>query len=285
METIRERQIPRLTTQILGAAATEKFQRALLPHLRWNQEIYGEAIEQCLGPEGRWLDAGCGHHILGSGLERMERELKSRAGLMVGVDLQFEKTDDQPELPLKACANLDQLPFPNDAFQLITCNMVVEHLERPAVTFREFARVLTPGGRLVIHTPNVLGYAVGAGRVAKAVLPRQLVFKLIRWAESREEQDVFPTLYRANTMQRLKTLLGEAGLSERSCRYLLSPQPIFRRLAPVAFFELLLQRATLLRPLRFLRGTILVVFEKPRESRTAAYARSSQPREFAVGSR
>ena len=34
--------------------------------------------------------------------------------------------------------------------------MVVEHLADPAKTFRELARLLSPAGELIIHTPNLL---------------------------------------------------------------------------------------------------------------------------------
>jgi ubiquinone/menaquinone biosynthesis C-methylase UbiE len=255
--------VRRIASQMFGAPATAKFQRALLPNLRWNQEIYGEALEEHLDSETRWLDAGCGHHILGAGLEGIERRLKSSACLAVGVDLHFEKQADDEELPLRACADLDHLPFADESFELVSCNMVVEHLKDPEVTFQELARVLAPGGRLAIHTPNTMSYVVTAARVAKAALPRAWILKLIYWAESREPEDVFLTFYRANTMRRLKALLQVVGLRSRSCRYLLGPQPVFRRFAPIAFVELLLQRVSLLGPLRFLRSTLLIVCEKP----------------------
>jgi ubiquinone/menaquinone biosynthesis C-methylase UbiE len=283
LRAIREGRIRRIADKIFGASATERCQRALLPGLRWNQEIYGEALKHYVDSGTRWLDAGCGRHLLGAGLESIERELKAHTGLLVGVDLQISKQADVEETPLRACADLDQLPFADETFQLITCNMVVEHLEKPVVTFRELARVLTPGGFLAIHTPNALGYVAAAGRLAKAVLPRRWILKLIHWAESREPEDVFPTFYRANTMRRLKALLDKAGLSEGPCRYLLSPQPVFRRFAPIAFFELLLQRASLARPLRFLRGTILVVYKKPDTNLNQVAVRSEQSQEVGTG--
>jgi len=45
---------------ILGQRATTQLQRRILPHLRWNQEIWGEAIREHLTPTTRWLDSGCG---------------------------------------------------------------------------------------------------------------------------------------------------------------------------------------------------------------------------------
>jgi len=264
-ETLRlttQSRVHQIASGILGGSATVRIQRTLLPGLRWNQEILGEILEQNLDSETRWLDAGCGHHLLGAGLESVECRLKRKAGLIVGVDIEVPKQANDDEL-LRACADLNHLPFVDEAVELISCNMVVEHLKNPEIAFREFARVLAPGGRLVIHTPNTLSYIVSTARIAKTVLPRRWILKLIHWSESREPEDVFPTFYRANTMGRLKSLLREAGLTETCCRYLLGPQAIFWRFAPIALFELLLQRASLWEPLQFLRATLLVVYEKP----------------------
>ncbi len=54
--------------------------------------------------------------------------------------------------------NLDHesLPYPNDAFDLVTSSEVVEHLENYRALLREAFRITAPGGVLVITTPNVL---------------------------------------------------------------------------------------------------------------------------------
>jgi SAM-dependent methyltransferase len=158
---------------------------------------------------------------------------------------------------------LDHLPFADGSFDLVSCNMVVEHLRTPAKTFQELTRVLAPGGHLVIHTPNALSYVVFAGRIAKAVLPREWIYKLILWSEFRKSEDVFPTFYRANSKRRIKNLLSQAGLRETSSQLLVGPHPIFWRFAPIASLELLLQRLSLVAPFHFLRSALLVVYQKP----------------------
>lgn len=50
----------------------------------------------------------------------------------------------------------DALPFDDASFDAITCVEGVEHLENPWALAREFARVLRPGGTLMLTTPNVL---------------------------------------------------------------------------------------------------------------------------------
>ncbi|MBM4040675.1 MAG: methyltransferase domain-containing protein [Planctomycetes bacterium] len=52
--------------------------------------------------------------------------------------------------------NLQQrLPYGDGAFDCVACVDGLEHLENPFHTIREFARVLRPGGLLVVSTPNV----------------------------------------------------------------------------------------------------------------------------------
>jgi SAM-dependent methyltransferase len=47
-----------------------------------------------------------------------------------------------------------RLHFPDDSFDLIWCSEVIEHLDDPAFFRDEALRVLKPGGKLVLTTPN-----------------------------------------------------------------------------------------------------------------------------------
>lgn len=48
----------------------------------------------------------------------------------------------------------DPLPWPDARFDAITCMHVVEHLHDPSHLIKEAARLLRPGGRLYVETPN-----------------------------------------------------------------------------------------------------------------------------------
>ncbi len=48
------------------------------------------------------------------------------------------------------------LPYADAEFQYITCLEGLEHIENPHQAIREFARMLAPGGQLVISVPNIL---------------------------------------------------------------------------------------------------------------------------------
>ena len=244
----------------LGRKVTWRLQRRILPHLRWNQEIWGETIRQYLTPPVRWLDAGCGWRLLGKDLERLENELVSLARIAVGVDLDFPHLGKHINMSLRVGASLGSLPFSDAAFDLITCNMVVEHLPAPFAIFQEMSRVLASGGTLLVHTPNTRNYLVFANILAKKLLPRSMVLKLVR--DNRAADDIYPTYYRANNARALRNLGESVDLQPESVRFLTQPQPYSRFFAPAAFFELLLMRATMTRPLDRFGATIVMVFRK-----------------------
>jgi ubiquinone/menaquinone biosynthesis C-methylase UbiE len=245
----------------IGRKLTWRLQRRILPHLRWNQEIWGEMIRQHLIQPVRWLDTGCGWRLLGEDLEPLENELVSRPRIVVGVDLDFSHLCKHLNISRRICASLGSLPFADASFDLITCNMVVEHLPAPLTIFHEMSRVLAPGGTLMVHTPNTRNYLVFANILAKKLLPRSVVLRLV--GDSRAADDIYPTYYQANTAPALRKLGGSVNLQSESVRFLTQPQPYSRFFAPAAFFEMLLMRATMMRPLNRFAATIVMSFRKP----------------------
>jgi 2-polyprenyl-3-methyl-5-hydroxy-6-metoxy-1,4-benzoquinol methylase len=246
----------------LGRRMSLRLEDVILRQLRWNQEIYGAWLQSYVTENTRWLDAGCGHRILPPDFDALERELLCKARLVVGSDVSADSLSRHKTLQLRTCASLGQLPFPDQSFDLVTCNMVVEHLPDPNATFREFERVLSPGGILLLHTPNIWNYAVILARLVKTVVPRNTLLRLIRWSEERQDADIFPTYYRANSRTSLTAALQSIGLSCERFELLVGPQPVCRFFAPLALCELLIMRATMWQPLRSFATTMLCSFRK-----------------------
>jgi SAM-dependent methyltransferase len=58
-------------------------------------------------------------------------------------------------------ADVRELPLPDGSVDLVVCFEVIEHLERREQALREFARVLTSAGTLLISSPNRDHYPAG----------------------------------------------------------------------------------------------------------------------------
>jgi ubiquinone/menaquinone biosynthesis C-methylase UbiE len=50
------------------------------------------------------------------------------------------------------------LPFANESFPCVACSRVIEHVARESPIIDELCRVLTPGGRLILGTPDYGGW-------------------------------------------------------------------------------------------------------------------------------
>jgi ubiquinone/menaquinone biosynthesis C-methylase UbiE len=250
-----------LWSHLLGKRMTRRLMKLVLPDLVWNQEIYGKLLQGHISKDTKWLDVGCGWRLLGRHLEPIEDALVANAGMTVGCDLSFDGLIKHRNISKLVLASANDLPFRESTFNLVTCNMVVEHLEDPAKTFRELARVLSPGGELIIHTPNLLNYAVFLNHTVMRLLPRKFVLRFIQLGESRKEEDIFPTFYRANTVRHLAQVGAKFHLNPDSHRMLTPPQPFFTFFWPLAFLQMLIMRLTMTRYFRKFAGTILMVLK------------------------
>jgi SAM-dependent methyltransferase len=186
-----------------------------------SQYEYARALIELLRSEPSWLDVGCGHAFLP---EWMDTPLRIPSIRVVGVDLDWAAVRAHEGPLARVCGTIESLPIAAQAFDLVTANMVVEHLAEPERFFLEAARVLRPGGVLLVHTPNLSGYTTLMARL----VPRSLRPRMAHLLQSRDERDVYPTFYRANTTVALCRLADIAGFEPADVRTIVSSPQLFR---------------------------------------------------------
>jgi ubiquinone/menaquinone biosynthesis C-methylase UbiE len=186
-----------------------------------------------------------------------EDYLLRRTRLAVGIDLDLSALKAHKGLNAKIYGNLTQIPLRDESFELITANMVVEHLDQPEAVFRQVHRLLKPDGQFVFHTTNGQNPVL---RFAKTI-PQGLKNRIIHLLEHRKPEDVFPTHYLANQPDQI-TALAEATGFEISALDHVSTSATLQMLTPVVVCELFFIR--LLRRERFqhLRTNIVCVLRK-----------------------
>src|SRR5262245_6442021 len=218
---------------------------------KFHDSLYRELISKHLKPGQRLLDAGCGRYM------RFCKDLSGTAKV-VGIDLDTTLETDNRKAPFGVRGDLSHLPFSAETFDMVISRSVVEHLEDPPQVFREFARVLRPGGKVIIVTPNKYDYVSIIAAITPYRVHRALVSKIFQIPAD----DVFPTLYRANTISSLRKALRLAGFIEKDL-VTINHYPAYLMFSPVLFrLGVLYERITSLGMFRSLRGSLLCAFEK-----------------------
>lgn len=249
----------RIENWFYGAYDRLRFSRMLMNGANGNQarhpqRIYFDRIRQNLDGKTRWLDVGCGRRLAPWWMKEhaeVEADLKSRAQSVIGVDPDLAALNDNRSLALRVNADAVRAPFSDDSFDLVTSNMVFEHVEAPLASLKEIRRVLRDGGRLIVLTPNWLDIVTIAARLT----PNRWHPAVVSRMEERGAEDVYPTHFRFNRPATIEKILREAGFKEWSIEWLEHPD-VYAHVPVVARVEAAWHKLARTRPA--LRGALLI---------------------------
>lgn len=163
--------------------------------------VFFSILADLVTPESVVLDfgAGRGKHVeCEFGHMGRLANLRGRVRKVIGLD---------PDDAVFANPTLDEafqmdptgsIPLPDASVDVIFSCAVLEHVSDPERTAAEITRVLKPGGWFCAYTPNKWGY-VGMG---VRMVPNALHASMLKFANPNNvaAKDVFPTLYRMNTL-------------------------------------------------------------------------------------
>lgn len=220
-----------------------------------SQLDYKNLLDSIVSPGCRWLDIGCGHTLVPDwihGSVPFQRRLLSRCEIARGCD----PVDDRPHKAglQKYVGDCTVLPYPDGFFNLVTANMVVEHIKDTQSFGREVHRVLAPGGKFVFHTPNLRNPVI----FLASLLPARLVRFVANRLDGRSHEDVFPTYYRMNTRRAISRVPGFDILNLRC-----SPTgPLLRKVPLVGRVESMFIRGAFHPLLEDLQADLIVILEK-----------------------
>lgn len=187
---------------------------ALKPGWVPSTTYYQNQVLQAITPGSRILDLGCGR---GGIVERLYQQ-----GRWFGIDPDIGSLREhrRPEFS-RSLSFSELLPFGAETFDVVVSSWVMEHAAHPQALFNEVARVLRPGGRFFLLTPN-----------ARHPIPRlsQLLAhmesfqkRIVPQLYGRAAEDAFPVHYLANTPEQLMSLAQQAGLRCLRIAYIEDP--------------------------------------------------------------
>lgn len=201
------------------------------------QTRYGRLLKDLIPPGAVWLDIGCGRQVVPSWAlpEADVKSIVGSAGRIVGIDFD-DAILEHPHLNERVIASGYDLPFAPETFDIVSANMVMEHIGDPARLLTEVGRVLKPGGRFVCVTPNARSPLV---RTATFV-PDGLKKRIVWYLERRHAEDVFPTFYRFNDSRTIRDAVAASDGLQLADLRLVNTITSLTKLGPLGIADIMM---------------------------------------------
>lgn len=167
-------------------------------------------VQALAAPESVVVDFGCGRGAYAADpvpFRRSLRVFKGKVSRVIGLDASPAAAEN-PFLDEFYPLEGPRWPLEDCSADLVLCDNVLEHLLEPEEFFREAQRVLRPGGAVCIRTPNALNYIAMLSRL----IPNRSHARILAKAKPElGEEDIFPTVYRCNTLPAVRRALRRHG--------------------------------------------------------------------------
>lgn len=138
-------QMWKLRNSILAADYDDRAHDSRIPMQRYWQRQRFRHVTDLVAGQGAVLDVGCGSsRIIGA---------LPRGSVAVDVLLRKLRYARKFKRPLVHGSGFS-LPFADASFPCVLCSQVIEHVPKESPILDELCRVLAPGGRLVLGTPD-----------------------------------------------------------------------------------------------------------------------------------
>jgi len=161
-----------------------------------------------------------------SSFRRDMRLLKGHVSTVIGCDIDPVVLQNRALDSARMLVPGEPWPFDAGSVDLIVSDYVLEHIEDPKSFAAEVNRILKPGGWLCARTPTKYNYvAVGARLISNARHANVLGAA----QPGRKAEDVFPTVYRLNTMADVSRWFSTELFENFSYTYTSEPQYHFGR--------------------------------------------------------
>lgn len=230
------------------------FDRFFYPEFNknWDDVCFRKIILNEIFSSFTVLDLGAGAGIV------PQMNFKGIPSRVCGVDPD-PRVEQNPYLDDGRVGYGESIPWPDNTFDLIFSDNVLEHLTEPDKVFTEVCRVLKPDGIFLAKTPNKWHYVPLIARLT----PLWFHKKVVSW-RGRKGEDVFPTQYRANTAGDISRHADAAGLKLDRIDYI-EGRPEYLRFTFVTYlFGLLYERlVSNINFLRFFRVVLVARLVKP----------------------
>lgn len=197
----------RLRNSLFSADYDERAYNSRIPLQRyWQRKRYQIVTGFTVGLS-RVLDVGCGSSKIVQGLPNP-----------VGLDIVLKKLRYLRKVTGDLVrGTLQSLPFRDESFDGVVCSEVAEHVPPELLSLAEFARVLKPGGTLILGTPDYSSF----------------LWPKIEWFYGKLLPGAYGNQHITHyTYQQVCEMLREHGFEVLDCKYICRSEMIFKARKP-----------------------------------------------------